>query len=965
MSLSRKPTYGNVLACILLFALLFSGCKRELDKQQPNQPDNSPRGHLTINPYSISNVRKAIQTVAERKHHQPAVIQSNGQGRLAVNVATDTASYPTYVYFKFSPGNITQEQMTSLESDTVIHLMNIPFANASVYSDSTLDSTAIENLKDGHVYAVATADDPIVNTFLAATNLEAQVLDTLVLIPDTDTTLQAAALLQAGVMSADLFGICLFKQPHGYVRYWDQDLNNGSGQFEPVRNMQVWALVFGIPVHTYTDDNGYYAIPWRFSVGTVMGVKAKNSRVTIKPLDTHGNLIAVLGTLIADFVGGSVYMDGWVSPCTMRDGKDFNFSGHTQVRLWCQLLNAYYFHDVYCAQEGIKNAPQGMVCYAQWANISKDFGNSSTLMLNSITGTNIIPNYLNSIFGQDITSNFPNLFNILGSVLPDMTFSVRYTGEPLHYPARLAQTAFHELGHASHFRQVGALWWLQLGLDELQGGDYINPYGQGNNPDDSRLSLAESWAQFIGTDFALRRYPVGISYTTNRSAHPTDILEPFSNLVEDENYFYGYEWMPCGLFHDLKDSYNGAEPWDNVSGVSLSQMYNTFSSSVNGWCDYANQFVNSYGPTFRASNIWQLFINSHRACGTTIFTSGAINQNIQKNDCGAGRIGSVVNVTVPDGMFTSLTSQADADQQAQAYAQTVANNNGSCTGTPVQLSATNTTNKTVNLKFTMLSTGLEYNYTVNPGTTIAGTFPAGTYDVLMTPVNYSSTYPIVYSIDGIIQTYYATVVFGSYNINGSNCNVLLSPPPNQTINISNTTTKTMHYTFTNKTTNVTYNFTASPNQNLSVTVPQDTYDVFMVPDNYSTDYPVVYKFNNSTQVYYATVLFGSVLINNTCTVSTSAPPAVPINVSNNTPVNMTLKFVNLSTNYTYTFIANPGTSTPGVVPEGTYNVFMSPPIFGSHPTNVYTIYNSTQSYTSTVEFGGVSVTGTCPVSIHR
>lgn len=963
MPLSCKPNYGNVLACILLFALIFSGCKRELDKQHSDQPDNSPRGHLNVNPYSISNVRKAIQAVAERKH-QPAVIQSSGQGRLAVNTATDTASYPTYVYFKFSPGNITQEQMTSLESDTIIHLMDIPFADASVYSDSTLDSTAIEGLKDGHVYAVAGADDPIVNTFLAATNLEAQVLDTLVLIPDTDTTLQSAALQQAG-LSIDIFGICLFKQPHGYVRYWDQDLNNGNGQFEPVRNMQVWALIFGIPVHTYTDANGYYAISMRFSVGSLMGTKAKNSRVTIKPLDTHGSLVQAIGSLIVDFIAGSVHIDGWVSSCQMRDGKDFNYSGHTQVRLWCQLLNAYYFHDVYCAQEGIKNAPQGMTCYALWDNISNDFGTAGTPMLNSITGNNIIPNYINSIFGQAINTGFPNLFTILQSVLPDMYFKVRYTGEPLHYPARLAQLAFHELGHASQFRQVNAMWWLQLGLDELTSGDYINPYGTGNLPDDSRLSLAESWAEYIGTDFAHRRYPVGVAYTTDRTAHLNDILLPFSTLLEDENYFYGYSWMPCGLFHDLKDSYNGAEPWDNVSGVSIAQMYNTFSTSVNGWCDYANQFVNSYGSTFRASNIWQIFINSHRDCGTTLFTSAAINQNIQKNDCGAGRIGSIVNVTVPAGMFTSLTSQTDADQQAQAYAQTVANNNGSCTGTPVQLSATNTTNKTVNLKFTMLSTGTVYNYTVNPGTTISGTFPAGTYDVLMTPVNYSGTYPIVYSIDGIVQTYYATVLFGSYLINGNNCNVLLSPPPNRTINISNTTTKTMHYQFTNKTTGVTYNFTASPNGSLSVTVPEDAYDIFMVPDNYSTDYPVVYKFNNSTQVYYATVEFGSQLINNTCTVSTSPPPSVPINVSNSTPVSMTLKFVNLSTNYTYTFSASPGTSTPGVVPEGNYNVFMSPPIFGSHPTNVYTIYNSTQSYYSTVEFGGVNVTGTCPVSIHR
>lgn len=962
MNAPRQAAYPHLLVFFLLSVFLFPGCRRELHEKQAQEPQASQE-RLTVNPLSISNVQKAIGIVAQRTH-RAASMRTDANARLTVTLDTTSSSYPTYVYFKFDPANITQAQVQALESDTTFQLMEIPFADPAIYSDSTLDSTAIEALKDGKIYAVAAADNPLVDTLLNATNLLPQVLDTLVLIPEEDTALQAAAMEAAGVR-VNIFGICLLKRPHGYVRYWDQDLNNGAGQFEPVRNMQVWALVFGIPVHTYTDANGYYEVPWRFSIGTIMGTKAKNSRVTIKPLDTHGTLAGTAIALVTHFITGSIHIDGWVGTCTMRDGKDFNFSGHTQVRYWSQLLNAYYFHDVYCAQEGITNAPQGLICYAQWANFSTNkFGKASTPLLNHISGSSIVPNFINNLFGGvNVQTGFPNLFNVLESVLPDMTFSVAQQGEPEHYTTRLAQTAFHELGHASHYQKVGAGWWLQLAIDEIPDHSVPgNPYGDGSHADDARISLAESWAQYIGNEFAVRRYPIGVDFATNGSW--SSGLHAISSMLENESYFHGGQWMPYGLFHDFRDGYNGNEVWDNVSGVSIQQLYNNFSSAVDDWCEYANNFVSNYGAAFRASNSWQIFTSYSINCGVTLYSNAGFTQSIQKNNCGVNETGSFVNVTVPAGMFTSLVSPTDADQQAQAYAQIVANNNGTCNGTPVPLNVTNTTNKTINLTFTKLSTNTSYNFSVSPGSTLTGTLSAGTYDVFMTPVGYSSTYPVKYSLDGIIQTYYATVMFGSYLINGSACNVVVSPPAAIPVNISNTTTKTMQYVFTNMTTNVVTTFTVNPGAGLSTSLPEDTYSVTMLPTAYTQSYPIVYKLNTSTQVYYATVTFGGVLINSTCTITTSPPPSVTATVANSTSATMTLTFANLATNYSYVFSASPGTST-FLVPEGNYNVTISPNSYSASSPNYYSIYTFTQTYYAAVVFGGVAISSTCPISIHK
>jgi len=53
--------------------------------------------------------------------------------------------------------------------------------------------------------------------------------------------------------------------------------------------------------------------------------------------------------------------------------------------------------------------------------------------------------------------------------------------------------------------------------------------------------------------------------------------------------------------------------------------------------------------------------------------------NYTRNNCGAGYVGSSVYVSIPNGMFTSTVSVADANLQATNYGQAQANLNGTCT----------------------------------------------------------------------------------------------------------------------------------------------------------------------------------------------------------------------------------------------------------------------------------------------
>lgn len=588
-----QPIY---VAIIMAIVMVFTSCQKEL-KPPIGETENLATTKAAIvlpkttNPFSLRNIQKAKATIA-----------ANSNITNIASTANPTDIEPQFIYFKFNPNELSEGQMQNLQTDTSVFMLQIPFANMALYTEEfALDSTKVEQLKDGYIYGIAPASNTnLISQLTSRTATQTTLLDTLVKVAEEDTALQFQAFREIGYTETQLgkFRICQFKRPHGYVRYQDNDL--GQGHLEPVKGIGVWTLVFGIPIMSFTDDNGFYNTPWRFSFGTIIGTYASNDKVDVRPINTR-----TVASLIAEFIIGSRYVHDWITPCEMRDDININFVGHTKERYWSLILNGYNLDHQYCDFFNIKTPPKLMRCYAQWAN-GNEFGNASTPLLNHISAN---PNFI-KIFTKwwgagnaAITTYFTLLMT---NLLPDNTYSVGGGGEPVHYTSQLTQTIFHELGHASHFKQVGNTWYTKMALAEMQITD--PGYGNADYEDWGKVQVAESWAEFIGTQFARRKYG------NNGFKHFTNItgVSSFSLFNIDQERVFTENWIPTGFYYDLMDetnSFTNENLDDAIGGSTIHNMYYVFNNNTNDMCTYQWQFLNTY-PNFNTLAYTNL-INFH------------------------------------------------------------------------------------------------------------------------------------------------------------------------------------------------------------------------------------------------------------------------------------------------------------------------------------------------------------------
>ena len=602
----KKILYSTMLIYTITF--LSISCKKDL---QPNsdvikseeRPATAAPASST-NPYSLFNINKARATLATQN-----IVTSN----LAIK--------KIYSYIKFDANTVTGDILKQFEADTSIKILDFPFANGEIYKDDfEIDETKAAQLADGYLYAVTKKNSHTDSLLKNTSSLNSQLLDELYLPDETDTTLQFQALREIGYTETNIARIrlCLLQRPSGFVRYRDTETGNLVG----TPKIQVWAFIFGIPIHTYTNNNGYYRFPWRFNFGTIIGTHAKNRRVNIKPINTQGVWAA---TLPFQFVVGSIHIKGWVRTCAMRDDVNFDFVAHKQNRYWAQLLHAVHLHDTYTAQDGINAAPNALTMYAHWANI---YGAASAPMLGHVSSTPVIIEIIiNNIFGGNISiaTNYPNVFNLMNGLLPDITIK---TGsfERRNYSASLMQTTFHELGHGTHYRRAGNLYWLGMISATLSPSGNCGGYGCGTSGDDGNVAVGESWAEFIGTNYALRNHPNGIKvsqWAAGQFLFVNGIQQqefaggriPFNIALEREVWFFN-EWIPTGIYNDLIDVTNSSPPedfWDATGGLTILQLYQALGPKIDEVCIYRREILERY-PQLPINDVNEIFIQHGYTC---------------------------------------------------------------------------------------------------------------------------------------------------------------------------------------------------------------------------------------------------------------------------------------------------------------------------------------------------------------
>ena len=149
---------------------------------------------------------------------------------------------------------------------------------------------------------------------------------------------------------------------------------------------------------------------------------------------------------------------------------------------------------------------------------------------------------------------------------------------------------YHELGHASHYTEVGTGYWALLGTAMASASiQDPSPYGDGTTSGAGRIAITEAWGRYIGYKFANFTYGAYVSE-----------LETGKRI--------DFPWIPYGVFHDLMDTYNSSETWDQLDGYTLEQFFDIMSnSSVTSPVQFKNIFKSTYVPSSDHSKVDDIF----------------------------------------------------------------------------------------------------------------------------------------------------------------------------------------------------------------------------------------------------------------------------------------------------------------------------------------------------------------------
>ena len=294
--------------------------------------------------------------------------------------------------------------------------------------------------------------------------------------------------------------------PSGRITIVD-DKANGGKPFG-VAGVKVSCNSFVKFASSYTDRDGYYSMPKKFSA---------KLRYRLVFQNTMGFAIGL--NLI--LVPASVSTLGKSSP----SGVNVTVTDKSDEKLYrrCVVNNAAYDYYARCSSEDL-NLTLPPSDLRIW--IFKNLAASSAVMLhhNAVLSNNLIAGYLG---GYAV---------LIKALLPDITIGTNGRDDY----ASIYDAVCHELAHASHFAQVGTSYWnpyisYMLTSYVLSGG---MTYGDGMGESAGLCEVGEMWAYYMesrmhkdryggsmpsfGTSFWF--YPQIFRYLDERGMKPSQIL---------------------------------------------------------------------------------------------------------------------------------------------------------------------------------------------------------------------------------------------------------------------------------------------------------------------------------------------------------------------------------------------------------------------------------------------------------
>ena len=370
------------------------------------------------------------------------------------------------------------------------------------------------------------------------------------------------------------------RKPAGCIKVQDTQYSTPGdpSTFLPVRRVKVFGKnKFNSSFTTFANDNGCWNYNKEFYGSIDFQIIFEHERAKIRGARSNTKNPFNLLKPVKDFLGtvwGPVFNDIEVNYHLWGEQGSW---GHMYWGAAHVNNSLHEMHD-FAVLDGIAPPPLDLDLYVGW---QQTFGYA---VMKNFIGTvpffNAVANgFLNgngSFISPYLITN-TSTFTILGIVdlfMPDV-----FVGIDFSFSDRLKALSYHEFAHTSHYTVAGSVFWQNLiygeVVAEFADGD---PHGVATSLNAGHISVAESWAGFIGWFYANRTYPPGIESIVRDWGQR---LERIHNEVAMH--------IPVGLHNDLIDASPdvGNEPLisclddgsscffvtDNVDEFTISELF--------------------------------------------------------------------------------------------------------------------------------------------------------------------------------------------------------------------------------------------------------------------------------------------------------------------------------------------------------------------------------------------------------
>ena len=310
-----------------------------------------------------------------------------------------------------------------------------------------------------------------------------------------------------------------YKYPKGYVKV----KNTEGSNYEGVRGIKVRIHNIVKISSTYTNANGYYSCSRGFLSNVHYSAVFENSR----------------GFKIWSNIGPfspAIHNVGWHS----KSGYNINIDTNSCAWPWATINNAALdYYDKICPEFKISKPYSGLrFWYLSGCKFVDKISNGwsgSTPMLRNLTLGH--PALTVLLFTLGVLEE-PSLSKLTAAVFGIMLCSpdIFITKVKVRNTKTLRATIFHEMSHASHYSQVGPIYWAQyiaqICYNYINSPDN-NAYGDSQNDHNNIIGVGEMWASYFEYQCTDKFYHYDLGLSDTYAWYAPQILKYIEDNAED------------------------------------------------------------------------------------------------------------------------------------------------------------------------------------------------------------------------------------------------------------------------------------------------------------------------------------------------------------------------------------------------------------------------------------------------